>query len=336
MPNLAIETTVDVTRAVPELPGPLSLAATIHAPARLAPDRVVPVIFAVPGGGYARRYFSLEIPGRAGYSEADHHAARGRVMVTVDHLGVGESTVPDLSHLTLRMMARAYAAAVDEIVARLKEGRIAAALPPLPRVLRVGMGQSMGGAISVLTQGLHASFDAIAPLGYGILHTTLPQPSDEAYQRTRAAFEAYGGRPPEEISIEESSSHVPDFRYPFHWEDVPADIVDADMGSGYPLRAVCPPWGSPTTPSCAPSLMARGALLEEAARVTVPVFVGQGERDTAASPRDEAAAYPNSRDVTVFIVPRMAHMHNFAGTRRRLWERFGGWVDDQARGLAAE
>jgi hypothetical protein len=29
----------------------------------------------------------------------------------------------------------------------------------------------------------------------------------------------------------------------------------------------------------------------------------------------------------VFVVPRMAHMHNFASTRRLLWERSMDWVD---------
>lgn len=330
-----IEFRVDVTAAVPQLPGPLSLAVTLYAPAELDAIGVVPVIFAVPGGGYSRQYFDLQIPGHADYSEAQHHAAHGRIMVTVDHLGVGESTVPALSQLTLEMMAAAYACAVKELAARLREGRVDASLAPMPNLFLVGMGQSLGGAISVLTQGGHAVFDAIAPLGYSVVHTALPQPSQEDYERTKTAFMAYADRPPADISIEESSSHVMDFRYPFHWEDVPADIIEADMGSGYPLRTSCPRWGSPTTPSCAASLMSPGAPRESALRVMVPVFVGLGERDVAARPRDEAPAFARSQDITVFIVPRMAHMHNFAGTRHLLWQRFGGWVDALARSRMA-
>ncbi|WP_071059635.1 hypothetical protein [Parafrankia soli] len=51
----------------------------------------VPVLVGLPGGGYARRYFDLPEPG---YSQAEHHVHRGAVVVMVDHLGVGESSVP--------------------------------------------------------------------------------------------------------------------------------------------------------------------------------------------------------------------------------------------------
>ena len=38
-----------------------------------------------------------------------------------------------------------------------------------------------------------------------------------------------------------------------------------------------------------------------------------------------AASFASSRDISVFIVPRMAHMHNFASTRERLWDRIVAW-----------
>lgn len=49
-------------------------------------------------------------------------------------------------------------------------------------------------------------------------------------------------------------------------------------------------------------------------------------RHSRANPfHAEAAAYPASRDVSIFIVPTMAHMHNFASTRERLWQRLHDW-----------
>jgi hypothetical protein len=42
------------------------------------------------------------------------------------------------------------------------------------------------------------------------------------------------------------------------------------------------------------------------------------------------AGYANSSDITVHVVPRMAHMHNFAGTRELLWARLEQWT----RGIA--
>ena len=66
-------------------------------------------------------------------------------------------------------------------------------------------------------------------------------------------------------------------------------------------------------------------MAAEAAAVTVPVFVGVGERDVCPAPLAEPGAYRRSRDVSVFIVPRMAHMHNFACTREVLWNRLVSW-----------
>jgi hypothetical protein len=34
--------------------------------------------------------------------------------------------------------------------------------------------------------------------------------------------------------------------------------------------------------------------------------------------RREATEFINSNDISIFIVPRMAHMHNFTETRRTL------------------
>lgn len=55
--------------------------ATVIAPAGPADT----VVFCYPGGGYGRGYFDLHPNGAAGYSQAEHHAAEGCVVVAVDH-----------------------------------------------------------------------------------------------------------------------------------------------------------------------------------------------------------------------------------------------------------
>jgi hypothetical protein len=49
-----------------------------------------------------------------------------------------------------------------------------------------------------------------------------------------------------------------------------------------------------------------------------------------ADPRLEPAAYASSPDITIFVLPRSGHMHNFASTRHVLWRRIDAWV----RGVA--
>ncbi|BBZ75463.1 hypothetical protein MANY_08000 [Mycolicibacterium anyangense] len=87
-----------------------------------------------------------------------------------------------------------------------------------------------------------------------------------------------------------------------------------------------PPFGSVALPSCVVTLLAPGCIADDAARIECPVFVGAGERDTLPVPHHEPAAYEKSSDVTVFVAPRMAHMHNFASTRAMLWDRLAGWA----------
>ena len=46
-------------------------------------------------------------------------------------------------------------------------------------------------------------------------------------------------------------------------------------------------------------------------------------------PRGELHAFASSASVDFFACPRMAHMHNFAGTRELFWQRietWAGWV----------
>jgi len=287
------------------LPGRLELAATLCWPDRSG--RIDPpiVVFAFPGGGYSRGYFDIRWPGLSGYSQAEHHVRAGLIFIAFDHLGVGESSLPDPAGLTFQTVPAANRAAVEEVMARLEQGTLAPGLEPLRGATRIGMGQSMGGCFLVLQQEQFSSFDAIAVLGYSGIHTVLPVPRGEAAQ-------TLGER---EI-----------FLYGFHWEDVPRELVQADVGSGFPVReAATPPWGSATVPACAISMLDRGVIAREAARIEVPVFVGVGERDVCPDPHAEPAAYRSARDVTLYVQPRAAHMHNFAGTRELLWERLVLW-----------
>jgi hypothetical protein len=50
-----------------------------------------------------------------------------------------------------------------------------------------------------------------------------------------------------------------------------------------------------------------------------------GERDVVPDPRGEVRAYGSSPSVDLYIGPKMAHMHNFAGTRQLLWQRLQAW-----------
>lgn len=72
-------------------------------------------------------------------------------------------------------------------------------------------------------------------------------------------------------------------------------------------------------------MLAPGTVATEAAAITSPVLIAVGERDVVPDPWLEPKAFKSSTDITIFVSPRMAHMHNFASTRELLWERIHAW-----------
>ncbi|MBP7335685.1 hypothetical protein [Niveispirillum sp.] len=314
--NMRVATGVDGTRSV---------SLTVYAPedpARFSGR----VIYASPGGGYGRLYYDMHFTGHEGYSQAAHHVEAGHILVAYDHLGVGESDVSELSTLTIEDIADADHAAVQQVRDGLIAGTLLATYPPLPDAVHIGIGQSMGGGVTIIMQARHRSFDAIGVLGYSAIHTVLPQRTEEQAAAAKAQYQFDRHTDPAALSVAATAAGVADFIYPFHWEDVPADILKADMEGGYPIRRTAPPFGSLTIPNCVVAMMGPGFVARDAAVVDVPVFLGFGERDTSADFREEPSAYTNAGDITLVIVPTMAHMHNFASTRARLWDRLSHWA----------
>jgi pimeloyl-ACP methyl ester carboxylesterase len=319
-----IDLRIDVSAAVP-LAGRHEVAMTAYLPPADALGPRPVAIFASPGGGYTRHYYDMQPPGHEGYSEAEAHVRQGFIFVSYDHLGVGDSSTAQLREYTVPLLAAANDAAVCEVARRLAAGSLSDSLPPLPNLVHIGIGQSMGGCLTIVMQGRHATFDGIAPLGYSAIHTVLPQRDAAERQRGLDHHAHVGGQAIGAISVQEASQGVVDFVYPFHWEDVPADILAADMSGGFPLRKTAPAWGSLTVPPCAVTMMTPGVVAADAASIKVPVLIAMGERDVCPDPHAEPSAYKGSNDVSLFIVPRMAHMHNFASTRAQLWSRIEAW-----------
>ena len=320
------ELKIDVTGSV-DLSGKLEIAATVVLPDPASLGELPIALFTLPGGGYSRNYYDMHIDGHEGYSQAEYHAARGVITVAIDHLGVGESTLAGLDSMHIEDLARANDTAVREIIQRLKSGTLTSDFPALPTLFAIGIGQSMGGGVTFVMQGRHSTYQAIAILGYSAIHTVMPQPTEEGAVKGRQGYGRDSTRDtdPKSLSLVESLRSTVDFIYPFHWEDVPADIIAADMDGGFPVRKHLPKWASATLPNLAAAMMAPGFVADDVAVIDVPVLVGVGERDTVPDPFKEPAVFRRTTDVSVYIVPKMAHMHNFASTRELLWRRIHDW-----------
>jgi len=330
-----IELRVDVTSQV-DLGMEAHTAASVFLPDvdRLTDPPVV--CFAFPGGGYSRRYFNFDMPGDEGGGQAGWHTARGWIFVACDHLGFGDSTAPEGDVLNYDNVALGNRVTVEAVLARLADGDLAPGFPPVRDVCSLGIGQSMGGCFTIVLQGQHGTFDGIASLGFSGIHTVVPSrpggPSTPWPWFLRGADMA-SAVPLNAAALAEAmaaagSAATPaidehPFRWAFHYDDEPPETVAADMGAmgGDTL----PPWRSATTPSCGTYMVAPGTVATEAAAITVPVLLAMGERDVVPNPWMEPFAFRSSPDITLFVCPRMAHMHNFASTRHRFWERIHSW-----------
>lgn len=280
------------------------------------------VWFAWPGGGYNRRYFDLQLPGRSGYSEAEFHVARGSIFVACDHIGVGDSSVP-VGAFTHSDIARINADVAHTIIAGLQDGTLISGLPALDGLFPVAMGQSYGGLLLTHLQAEHGIFKGVAMLGWSGICTTLKDVSGQGNVVPPAELEGTD-------ALRDGLNHP--YRRSFHFDDVPEDIVAEDL-LGYPARVgvPVPVWGTPFMPggpNFAPERgpLGPGVVTEEAAAIDVPVFIGNGEIDTCPDPLTEPAAYLRSPDITTMVLPRSSHMHNFAGTREILWRRLESWA----------
>jgi pimeloyl-ACP methyl ester carboxylesterase len=212
-------------------------------------------------------------------------------VIAVDHIGVGDSSIPDLDSITFDHLAANHAT-VREALRLVAAGQLAAGLPRIRPKLVVGIGQSMGGCIGIIQQARHLSFDALAVLGYSGARMHLPEP------------------PPGQDML----------RSAFHWDEEPASLVEADLG-GAPQ-----PWRSPTMPSCVPTMAWSGLVVTEAATVDVPLFLAVGQRDVIEDLHTEPDAFRSSDDITLFRLRRAAHIHNFAATRMVRWHRLEAWI----------
>ena len=289
-----------------------TLGLTVHLPEPAKLRERPAVLVGLPGGRYSRHYFDLREPG---YSQAEHHCSRGVVVIAIDHLRVGDSDMPELDAATLPACAAANHAVLGVVLDRLQSGSLESDVAPIRPAAIVGAGQSMGGHIALLMQVNHDSFDGLAMLGASVTRTRLQSaiPGQDV---------CFAGKPGlNEIS---SALRAIDLRFAFHWEDVPERFSKVDMDSKNGLGPI-PYWGSALTPDATAGVFP-GYFTGAAAQVTAPTLVAMGERDVCQDPLRELAAYMSARDLAQFVVPRMAHMHNFAGTRELLWRRLDAFI----------
>jgi alpha-beta hydrolase superfamily lysophospholipase len=269
-------------------------------------DRIGPhtrLAVCLPGGTYDKRYYHLAIPGHPGYSMAEHLASAGHVVLSVDHWAVGDSTRPErAADVTPEAVSAANHAVTTQALDRLRDGTLTPALAALPDAVSIGVGHSMGSMLTVLQQAAHRSHAQLAILGKSMVYIDRTHfGADKHPEETNRGDYVWGDRE--------------NLRRVFYWEDVPEEVIAADTAAQVPVPTLL-----------AARTLSADVCTQAAAAIDVPVFLGIGERDTVAAPRDEPRYYGACPDITLYVLPRSAHCHNFASTRAQLWDRLLRWI----------
>jgi len=317
-----IELRIDVTGRASGLGGTLEQAVTVHLPDEREINDPPVVMFGFPGGGVARGYWCLETEDSTDWSQARYHAERGCVFVSVDHLGVGESTTGDPEDFTMEVVTSGNVAVVRTVLDRLIKGVLVEGFPALADPVTIGMGQSMGGFFIIQMQGQQAVFDGVAVLGYSSIHTVVPAPPGE--DQTPLPGVARNSSP-ETLGIWADRLAAMGGRDALMKRMTHLSFFDKNDSDCLRMDFVTPPF-STTFPGAAKYATSRGVVAEEAARIECPVFLGFGERDTSQHPKGEPTGYLRSNDIVLAVIPGMAHGQNFNSKRRELWTRIHPWA----------
>ena len=73
-------------------------------------------------------------------------------------------------------------------------------------------------------------------------------------------------------------------------------------------------------------------MLDICSQITVPIFLGNGERDLSPplAFREEPMAYEAAHDISLYQLAGSAHCQHLATNRQILWQRLAGWCQIQA------
>ena len=286
----SIDMMLDVSCAT-RLDEPTQIAATLHLPDDM-PDGTLHLVFALHGGGYRRIYWNPPFADES-YRFAHWFADRGKAVLAIDMLGMGESSRPEPEdRLSLDIIAAAHAEALAQVVRSLN------------RSLNVtGIGHSMGGMVIIAQAAAHPAFDRVAVIGWANEPMILGD-TDVATLQAGLIPSGYLPTPREPM------------RALFYWPDVPQSLIDADEAHA-----------SMTPATLGRAALTPGIVHEASAQLAVPIQIVQSVMDTSPAPQNEVAYFKASPDIEVQILPEAAHCQNFASTRVQHWATLNDWID---------
>jgi pimeloyl-ACP methyl ester carboxylesterase len=294
--------------------GALTMAADVFVPSRM---RSLPVaLFCLPGGALTRQYYHLRVEGD--FSFAAYMASRGFIVVTLDPLGVGDSSRPRAGfELTPQLLAQATSIAVEVLREELRGGRLTG--QPLPRLQTIGVGHSMGAMLTVLQQADDGGHAALVLLGFSA--QGLPA-ALSAEERSFAADPAGARTNLVRLARLRDNDPYPEVARSAQSKELFAG-ANADRRGVEALQYA----RSRLLLSAGLFSMIPGSTAPECAQIDTPLLLAVGDRDIAGPPHEIPANFPASGDLTLLVLQATGHCHFLFDSRHRLFERVVSWCE---------
>lgn len=246
-------------------------------------------LFCLPGGGASHEYFNLGQYDDEDYSFASRMTAMGHRVISMDHPGTGGNPLPD-DHpfLTPRQSSDYIAQACSNIFGddASKSSNV------------IGLGHSMGGMTTILTQARHRPFKALALLGSSA--GGLDWGLDE-HEKT------YVGKP-DAVERDLEELVIRKFGSPFlQVTGGPSGTSITFGGASEKLTERLREISIPLYGAGGMMSMIRGSFLDEVEAIDVPLFFAFGDHDIGLPPEEAPAPFIGTGDVELHILENCGH-----------------------------
>lgn len=291
-----------------------AVAADVFLPTQMPPLPLA--LFCLPGGAMTRQYYHLQ--GEGDFSFAAHMTLRGFIVVTLDPLGVGQSSQPrDGFALTPEVLSQANSRAVEVLRQELRSGRLTGRA--LPQLKTIGVGHSMGAMLTTMQQARDGAHAGLVLLGFSTQGLPAALSAQEGtFGEDPAAARANlvrlarlrGSDPYPKIARSAQSREL------FAGDNADRRGVEALKQARSHLLL-----------SAGLFSMIPGSTSAECAQIDTPLLLCLGDRDIAGPPHQIPASFPASSDITLLVLPNTGHAHFLFDSRQRLFERVASWCE---------
>ena len=277
------------------------------------------VFFCVPGGGMNRHFFDLPVEDDDSFSFARQMAAQGFVSVLIDPPGIGGSDRPVDGHtLTPAVVSDIFSRVHGLIRSDLQQGKISDALAPMPNLLAIGLGHSMGAMLTILHQAHRTDYEALALLGFGT--QGLPQFLSPEARDLLADQDAVRAALP---VLAKKAFPKP---YPvMHSDGGEVGIFGSTLADKSAVKALKVA-NDVMLPVLAFMSLLPGNVAPEAASIEAPVYLALGERDLIREPQKVPASFSAAANVQLQILPETGHSHFLFPAREQLFNGLAHWA----------